>query len=258
MCTLLALHRCFPEAPLVIAANRDEYLDRAASGPAIRRVGARNLLYPTDLKAGGTWLGWSETGLFAGLTNRPTQTPNPDRPSRGALVVDALQANSAKEAAENLFSIPADRYNPCNVFVADDLDAFVVVLEGQPRLQKLEPGAHVIGNADPNDRGNAKIARLLEESAPIASGSFDGAPEALAGLLRMHVESGDTRTPLEATCIHAGPYGTRSSTLFVRGHQRQGDRLLYAEGAPCATSYDDMTPLLGELDQAAGSPTGNR
>ena len=36
MCTLIALHRCVPGAPLVIAANRDEYLDRPAEPPALR------------------------------------------------------------------------------------------------------------------------------------------------------------------------------------------------------------------------------
>ena len=39
MCTLIALHRCYPDASLVVAANRDEYLDRPAEGPALRALG---------------------------------------------------------------------------------------------------------------------------------------------------------------------------------------------------------------------------
>jgi len=258
MCTLLALHRCFPEAPLVIAANRDEYLDRPAVGPSLRDEGDRTILAPTDLREGGTWLGWSAAGLFAGLTNRPTESPDPGRRSRGHLVVDLLAEASAKAAAERLASSPADVYNPCNVFVADEAEAFVVVLEGAPRVVALEPGAHVIGNADPNDAGHAKVGRLMGEVSSIADGPFANALPALADVLRMHVEPGDTRTPLEATCIHAGPYGTRSSTLFVRGHRREDDRLHFADGAPCTSSYADLTPLLGELDQTAGTPAGLR
>ena len=36
MCTLVALHRCAPGAHLWVAANRDEYFDRPAEGPALR------------------------------------------------------------------------------------------------------------------------------------------------------------------------------------------------------------------------------
>lgn len=237
----------------MIAANRDEYHDRPAEGPSLRIVRGHSILAPTDLREGGTWLGWGAGGLFAGLTNRPVADPDPSLRSRGHLVTDVLQAESAKRAAESLAALPAGAVNPCNVFVADGADAFVVVLDGAPRVQRLEPGPHVIGNADPDDDGHPKVARLLREVAPIASGPFAGAVDALAGVLRMHVGEDDTRPPFEATCIHAGPYGTRSSTLFVRGRRRQEDRLLYADGAPCTSSYHDMTPLLEELDQSAGT-----
>ena len=36
MCTLIALHRTVPGASLVVAANRDEFYDRPAEGPALR------------------------------------------------------------------------------------------------------------------------------------------------------------------------------------------------------------------------------
>lgn len=253
MCTLLALHRCFPDAPLVIAANRDEYHDRPAEGPRLRTGGGRRILAPRDLREGGTWLGWNDAGLFAGLTNRPTACPDPSRRSRGHLVIDLLSEGSAKEAAEHLAALPVDTFNPCNVLLADGLAAYAVVLEGTPRVLELAPGAHVIGNADPDDRSHPKVGRLMQEIAPIAEGPLDEAVPALAGVLRMHVPKGDTRTPVEATCIHAGSYGTRSSTLFVHGLRREEDLLLYAEGPPCETSFEDMTPLLAELDLTAGT-----
>ncbi len=257
MCTLLALHRCFPEAPLVIAANRDEYHDRPASRPEFRRERGRWVVAPRDLRAGGTWLGWNDAGVFAGLTNRPTPIPDPSRRSRGQLVLDVLGSGSAKRAAERLVGLAAGASNPCNVLVADALAAYVVVLDGEHRMQELAPGAHVIGNADPDDRSHPKLRRLARELGPIADAGYEAALPALAGLLRSHERTDDTRGPLEATCIHAGPYGTRSSTLFVRGRRREEDRLLFAEGAPCTSPFMDMSALLGELDRVAGTSLGS-
>ncbi|MCP3985488.1 MAG: NRDE family protein [bacterium] len=257
MCTLLVLHRCFPEAPLVIAANRDEYHDRPAEGPALRPHRGRMLLAPRDLRGGGTWLGWNDLGMFAALTNRPSQALDPQRRSRGHLVTDVLAEASAKEAMEHLVGLEPDVHNPCNVFVADGLAAYAIVLDGGARVQELAPGPHVIGNADPNDRTHPKVGRLMGELEAAAADGVEGVTERLACILRMHGPENDTRSPLEATCIHAGAYGTRSSTLFVRGYRSQEDRLLYATGAPCTTSYEDMTPFLGELDRAAGTNPGD-
>ncbi len=240
----------------MIAANRDEYHDRPAAGPGLRREGERVVLAPRDLREGGTWLGMNDAGVFAALTNRPCPSPDSSRRSRGHLVTDVLAAPSAKEAMEQLVGLPRDAHNPCNLFVADGLTAYAVVLESGARAEKLAPGPHVIGNADPNDAAHPKVGRLMGELEPVAAGSSEGVLDALAHILRMHVPEGDTRTPFEATCIHAGGYGTRSSTLFVRGRRREGDRLLYANGAPCTASYEDLTPLLGELDRTAGTLPG--
>ena len=77
MCTLIVLHRCFADAELLVAANRDEYLDRPAELPALRVWNGRTVLAPRDARAGGTWLGMNDAGLFAALTNRPTPRPDP-------------------------------------------------------------------------------------------------------------------------------------------------------------------------------------
>ena len=96
MCTLVALHRCTPDAFLWIAANRDEYADRPADGPALRKGRNGLLVAPLDRRAGGTWWGVSAQGVFAALTNRPTRELDATRRSRGQLVLDALAAGSAR------------------------------------------------------------------------------------------------------------------------------------------------------------------
>jgi uncharacterized protein with NRDE domain len=62
--------RVWPEAPLVVAANRDEALDRPSGPPRRYPLGERSVLAPEDKVGGGTWLGVNDQGLFVGITNR--------------------------------------------------------------------------------------------------------------------------------------------------------------------------------------------
>jgi uncharacterized protein with NRDE domain len=246
MCTLIVFHRCFVDAELVIAANRDEYLDRPAEPPELRAWHGRTVLAPRDARAGGTWLGANDAGLFAALTNRPNPRPDATRRSRGLLVSDALAAGDAAEAAARLGELPARAYNPFNLVVCDRRDAFVVVYEEKPELRRLDAGPHVIGNGDPDSRRLPKVARLLEQAEEIARGSADAALPALARICAVHRDDGN---PLESTCIHAGAYGTRSSTLMRRGSRPGQDVFRFASGPPCSHAYQDFTPLLAQLDR---------
>ena len=83
MCTLIVLHRCVAGRPLVVAANRDEFLARPAEDFAIRTSATGPILSPLDLEAGGTWVGLSQRGVFAGLTNlRPLPGSATSPPAR--------------------------------------------------------------------------------------------------------------------------------------------------------------------------------
>jgi uncharacterized protein with NRDE domain len=120
-----------------------------------------------------------------------------------------------------------------------------------------------------------------------ASKTSEGAParepepallEGLAGICREHVEDGGaaervervgvgdeagrprpgtTSDPLESTCVHiAGRYGTRSSLLLEIAEQREASRLWASDGPPCERPYQDLSPLLRELDLRSGMPVG--
>jgi uncharacterized protein with NRDE domain len=174
MCTLIVLHRCVPERPLVVAANRDEFLDRPAEPPAIRASARGPILAPLDLEAGGTWVGVSQRGVFAGLTNlRPETAGSEASPgdgatldralaerarvasdrtaatalrSRGEVVMSALEAESAADAVDRLARLQPEAYNPFQLLVADGHEAWLIVYRGSPRTVPLEPGPHVVGN----------------------------------------------------------------------------------------------------------------
>lgn len=247
MCTLIALHRVRPGAALVVAANRDEFFERPAEGLALRPSPAGPVLAPLDIRAGGTWLGMNGAGVFAAITNVSCPEPDPERRSRGLLVMDALAAPSAKQAAEKLESLPIGAYNPFNLFVADAQDAFAFTYEESLRSVPGDDGAWLIGNAPLDAPAPPKLARLRERLDGLAA-----APEApldeLAGLCREH-EPGP-RGPLDAVCVHTGPYGTRSSCLLQladTGLEDSRSVLRFCEGAPCENEYQDFSFLLRDL-----------
>ncbi|MCP4904580.1 MAG: NRDE family protein [bacterium] len=177
MCTLIVLHRCVAGRPLVVAANRDEFLDRPAEDMALRSSRTGPILSPLDLEAGGTWVGLSQRGVFAGLTNlRPLEErPLEERPhqeeegssnqrvvgqeplrSRGGVVMAALEAENAAEAVRALSQLEEAAYNPFQLLVADGRDAWLIVYRDRPQAIELEPGAHVVGNVE-----DERIAAVL-------------------------------------------------------------------------------------------------
>ena len=84
VCLLVLLFGVDPDAPLVVAANRDERLDRPAVAMTVLAEGGPRILGGRDNKAGGTWLAVNEYGVVAGLTNRPA--PDGADPARRCAV----------------------------------------------------------------------------------------------------------------------------------------------------------------------------
>jgi uncharacterized protein with NRDE domain len=241
---------------VVVAANRDEYLDRPATPPGLLAGGdGMPVVAPRDLRAGGTWLGLNGAGVFAALTNRPTKAPDPSRRSRGLLVLDALAESTAEASAKRLASLPSGDYNPFNLVVADRQHAFAIVYDDAPRLTTLRPGAHVIGNADPDDVSVPKVARLLERAERAGRARAEEVLPILGEICRGHDGQG---APLEDACIHTPVYGTRSSALLHLGDRAGTDRFRFADGPPCRAEYEDYTHLLSALGRTTVASPGAR
>lgn len=248
MCTLIALHRRFPGATLVVAANRDEFLARPAEGPALRSTSSGRILAPLDVEAGGTWFGLSGQGVFAAVTNVACADPEPGRRSRGLLVTDVLGARNAREAAEKITSLPIGAYNPFNLLVADASEAFAFCYEDAPRPASIPDGLAVVGNSPLDAPEPPKLARLRRRVEDVAETAAPDALEALAALCRDHSEG--PRGQLDAVCVHTPAYGTRSSALLrlTEGGLLDSESVFrFAEGAPCQNDYENFTPLLRDL-----------
>ena len=233
----------------MIAANRDEFFARPAEGPALRETPFGRVVAPRDQRAGGTWLGLNATGVFAAVTNRRCEEPDPELRSRGLLVLDALRAERAQDAAKRFESLRSHAYNPFNLFLADSETAHVFSYDGKPERIDLRPGAHVIGNLHPHDHTSPKLTRLGREAARAAAAPAERVLDVLGDTCRSH----DDSDPLAATCVHAGSYGTCSSTLLRLAESGADSELRYADGAPCTQEYEDFTTLLRGLGLLAGT-----
>lgn len=119
MCTLLFAIRAHPDIPLLIAANRDEFYARPTE-PAEFWSAAPTVLAGRDLKAGGTWLGITRTGRWAGLTNiRDPGNERRDALSRGHLVSEFLAGDTAPAEYARTVAAAGAEYNGFNLLVGD-------------------------------------------------------------------------------------------------------------------------------------------
>jgi uncharacterized protein with NRDE domain len=242
MCTIIAAVALWPERPLVIAANRDEFLSRPASEPRVWEAGEwarRRVLAPRDLRAGGTWLGVNDAGVFVGITNRRAP-PDPNRRSRGELVLEALAAADHRQARAAIAGLDARAYNPFHLLMADRGGAAVVWSDGET-LHELElaPGIHWITErsfgAGASER-HATLDRWAAELAPMPS-----APT-LATWTTVLSDHRSRTSSLDGVCVHADAldYGTRSSTVLELGDGPGELRFFHAVGRPCATPLIEL------------------
>lgn len=87
MCLIAFAVNVHPACPLLIAANRDEFLDRpTASLHRWALPGGTEVVAGRDLRDGGTWLGASPSGRVAMLTNVRDGQASTGQRSRGELV----------------------------------------------------------------------------------------------------------------------------------------------------------------------------
>lgn len=244
----------------MVGANRDEFLGRPAEGPALRNLEFGTIVAPRDIRAGGTWLGVNAHGLFAALTNRPMQDrePDPKRRSRGLLVLDALRERSAVAAMEKLEQLPGQVYNSFNLVVADRDSIHAVTYDQTVSCVDLPDGPVVIGNSDPAAPPTPKLEGLMARANQVSTSAPHEVLDELAKVCRSHDGDGDM---FRSVCVHAGDYGTRSSTLIRFGEDPRDTEFRFTDHPPCESEYQDYTPLLHELAdvcQLAEGPTAAR
>ena len=220
MCIATLAWQAHPRWKLVALANRDELHARPAA-PLARWADQPGLIAGRDLQSGGTWLGVSEgvAPRFVLVTNhRAEGFPQPDRPSRGALVTDLLHGADPQ-------TVPLAAYNPCNLFAASPGALWLLTNHPIERTE-LAPGLHGLSNGRyappwPKTRAlTAALTRWLETDAEATEPLFTAlADETMPPAIRG--ESGP-ESPFSAVFIRNPAYGTRCSTLVLIDHHGAG------------------------------------
>jgi len=225
MCLIVLAWQRHPDYPLVVASNRDEFLNRPAA-PAHWWPDAPDLLAGRDLEAGGTWMGLSRSGRFAALTNyRDPSRHLAGAPSRGALVRSALQDEADAETVLRQLAKDSAAYAAFNLLVGDGRT--LGVLESTTGAVKmLEPGIYGLSNhLLDTPWPKLRLARSrLEHALPQLP---DDA--AVLALLRDATPAPDPHLPdtgislewerwLSPAFIRAPGYATRCSSLVMIDH----------------------------------------
>jgi uncharacterized protein with NRDE domain len=223
MCLILFAWKRHRNFPLILAANRDEFYDRA-SAPAGFWDDAPDLLAGRDLRDGGTWLGITRGGRVAALTNyRDPASLKTGAPSRGLLVSDYLRGRESPGAYLDRIASDADRFNGFNLLVGDTDELFCFSNRGA--RERLQPGIHGLSNHlldtpwPKVTRGKRALEALLEEEKGMS-------PETLFALLADRTRPPDDHLPdtgvglawerlLSPLFIESPAYGTRSSTVLL-------------------------------------------
>jgi hypothetical protein len=164
MCTVILLRRPGHDWPLLVAANRDERLDRAWDAPARWWSDQPGVTAGRDRSAGGTWMALGPAGVMAAVLNRPGSLgPAPGKRSRGELPLLAAEAPDAASAADRVRRLPAAAWRPFNMVVADaDVALFLRGLgSGAIEALPLPAGLSMITAHDPNDPDSPRIRRHL-------------------------------------------------------------------------------------------------
>lgn len=237
MCTLIAAWQVFEEAPVCVAANRDEAFGRPSTPPTVRGNDPK-IVAPRDEEAGGTWLGYNEAGVLVAITNR--WVDGDGERSRGLLVDDALSEPTARAAIDRVQAeLDAREYAPFHLLAADAENCLLIEWGDVRRVTDLDPGVHAVVNVGfdgewfvPPMRPEAgrqqatNTERIRDELQP-----RDGETAAMwtrrAGAVLGDHEFG--------ACIHGDGFGTRSSSLVRLGDERVFE---FADGPPCETPFE--------------------
>ena len=224
MCLILVAWQTLPDTPLVVAANRDEVMSRPTR-PAAFWPDAPAVFAGRDLLMGGTWLGVSRDARFAALTNYrdPARTED-NKASRGELAARFLRSSIPPEDFLAELHTKPDRYNGYNILFGD-ADSLWYYSNIEQDGRKLAPGIYGLSN-HLLDTPWPKVARAKKALGEALSALPDRAP--LFHLLKDDRPAPDEALPrtgvslewerlLSAAFIRAPSYGTRSSTVVVRG-----------------------------------------
>lgn len=225
MCLILFSFQAHRRFPLVVAANRDEHYSRPTA-PAKFWDDHPEIYAGRDLEQGGTWMGITDNGRFAAVTNFRAGKPGPAAPrSRGELV--SLFLTGDNKANEYLHHISArnTEYNPYSL-IAGDLDGLFFYSNRGDGTVAIAPGIHGLSNHLLDTPWPKVVTGIAAVAATLDLDDPDDISARLFSTLAACQPAPDAELPdtgiphqrereLSPPFICGEHYGTRSSTLLL-------------------------------------------
>jgi uncharacterized protein with NRDE domain len=224
MCLIVAACGMRADAPLLLAANRDEFFARPTE-PARFWPEAPSILAGRDLEQGGTWLGMTRTGRIAAVTNfRDGTHQRTSRHSRGWLVRDFLLSDLSAEAFLESVHAARSQYDGFNLIVGTGARLYYYS-NRSAQLTALGAGVHGLSNHLLNTPW-PKVERAKAQMAALTHVPPAGLNDGMFALLSDDAQAPDDALPatgislewerlLSSAFIRSPGYGTRCSTTLL-------------------------------------------
>ncbi len=242
---------------MVLAANRDERLDRPWEVPGRHWPERQHIVAGRDVLAGGTWLGMNDYGVVVAILNRPSSLgPSPHHRSRGELPLEALEHAEAATAAEALANLETHSYRTFNMVIADAHRAYWLRSaggegdrpDGAPvDVSEIPAGVSMVTAHDLNDRKSPRIRfHLPRFAAAPPPQPDDGDWTAWRALLASEEGEVGQKEASPSGAINVaqrGGFGTVCSSLIALPGPRLPIRRpvwLFAPGRPDRTPFAEL------------------
>lgn len=232
MCLAVLAFHALPQTPVLIAANRDEFHARPTLAAA-QWSDAPGVYAGRDARAGGTWMGVTDTGRFAVVTNfREPGRVIENAPSRGELVEQYLRGTTPPDQYLAMLHERAQAYNGFNLVLGTLTQTWYLSnRDSAPR--QLAPGIYALSN-HLLDTPWPKLARTKAAFTEVLRHPHQPDVAALFAALADKEPADDADLPetglslererlLSSPFIVSPDYGTRSSCVIALHHNGQGE-----------------------------------
>jgi uncharacterized protein with NRDE domain len=224
MCLILFAHDIHPHYRLILAANRDEYYDRATLPVQFWHENL-DILAGKDQVSGGTWLGINRRGRWSAVTNFRNQEElqASEGRSRGLLVHDYLATDKSPLEFMSDLNAEDDQYSGYNLLVSNGQSLCFKSNRGAP-VQELSPGYyglsnHLLDTPWPKLRSSkVEFIKSMETGLLNESALFDILVDTSMPPDEQLPDTGfglDLERVLSPRFIQSERYGTRMSSLLL-------------------------------------------
>jgi uncharacterized protein with NRDE domain len=252
MCLLVLAWRSHPRYRLVVAANRDEFHERA-SAPLAPWDDSPDIVGGRDLQAGGAWFAVDSRERAGIVTNfREFGRRRRSAPSRGGLIPSYLAGSPSPGEYLASLEVDAAAYAGFNLLLADRGSLWYASNRADRFARELPPGIYGLSN-EFLDTPWPKVVRIRDHFTTLLADPDTVEASLVDGLFAMLADrepAPDASLPafdlspewarkLSAPFVLDPGYGTRCSTVLtiaLDGTRRIAERRFAPDGAPAGES----------------------